>query len=80
MASFPIDRHSPIRSGVASTLRHRSRHSESENCAGETQSASTEIDDSPQEGRQNGSNGDVVQETQVADNNSLEKQKDKSKN
>ncbi|BFZ01089.1 hypothetical protein BsWGS_04128 [Bradybaena similaris] len=79
MASFLIDRHSPIRSGVAPTLRHRSRHSESESCAGETQSASTEIDDSPQAGRQNESNGDVAQETEAADNNSLEKKKDKSK-
>ncbi|CAG5123456.1 unnamed protein product [Candidula unifasciata] len=79
MASFLVDRHSPIRSGIAPKLRHRSRQSESENCAGETPSASVEDNDSTPESRKSERNGDVAQEANAADSDSLEKQKDKNK-
>ncbi|CAL1539217.1 unnamed protein product [Lymnaea stagnalis] len=39
MASFLIDRHSPMRTGMATKLRHRSRHSESDSFSPENPSA-----------------------------------------
>lgn len=67
MASFLIDRHSPIRSGIAPKLRHRSPHSESENCTGDPVSTALSDDDPLLSNKKSDGESDVDQEAEADD-------------